>query len=333
MACICRTTAVPLELMEAGVRTAKPINGRARNGTPALELHLCREVFYTGRRLSGVVVLRLAKPVDARSLTVSVTGNEKPTGGSLARALRRGGAFFDRELLLSGALQPRLASDRASLVWNSALGRYKGRTLAAGEHTYPFSISLPASLPPSYDGRAGKIEYRVTARLQLATGRAIRDSRVIPVVFVPRLHRGRPVAVSYPTADGAVHATEIEVNIELPDRMVAMGENVHGRLSIVNPHGVTIPRITASLEVCEWVRLAVDREIQRERVDVAAIRPECPAALSMEAEFSLRVPKTAPPSIEGTAISVIWLLKLTLETDPPIEFKTPIVVYSPVEGQ
>ncbi len=318
--------------MEAGVETVKPINGHVRNGAPVVELHLCREVFYTGRRLSGVVVLRLSKPVDVRSLTVSVAGDEKPTGAALARALNRGGAFFDRELLLSGALQPRLASDRVSLVWNSVLGRYKGRTLAAGEHTYPFSISLPASLPPSYEGTAGKIEYRATARLLLATGRTIRDSRVIPVVFVPRLHRGRPVAVSYPTADGAVHSTEIEVNIELPDRMVAMGETVQGRMSISNPHGITIPHITASLEVCEWVRLAVDREIQRERVDVAVIKPRIAEASHIEAEFSLRAPKTAPPSIEGTAISVIWLLKLTLDTDPPIEFKTPIVVYSPVEA-
>lgn len=327
--CICRARAVLLHLMEAGVKIAQ--HSYARNGTPALELHLCREVFYTGRRLSGVAVLRLAKPEHVRSLTVSVTGNENPTGSSLARALRRGGAFFDRELLLSGALQPRLRSDRLSLLWNSMLGRYKGRTLAAGEHTYPFTIALPASLPPSYEGRAGKIEYRVTARLQLATGRVVRHSLAIPVVFVPRLNRGRPVAVSYPTADGAVHSTEIEMNIELPDRMAAMGECVQGRLSISNPHEVAIPRITASLEVCEWVRLAVDREIQRERVDVAAIRLKDPTAAAIEAAFSLRVPKTAPPSIEGAAISVIWLLKLTLAIDPPIEFKTPIVVYTPVE--
>ena len=330
--CNCRTPAVPLVVMEATAKTVKPTNAHARNAAPVLELHLCREVFYTGRRLSGVVVLRLARAVDIRSLTVSVTGDEKPAGVSLARALRRGSAFFDRELLLSGALQPRLTSDRVSLLWNSMLGRYKGRTLAAGEHTYPFSISLPASLPPSYEGRAGNIEYRVTARLLLATGRAIRVSRVIPVVFVPRLHRGRPVAVSYPTADGAVHSTEIEMNIELPDRTVAMGETVQGRLSIYNPHGVTIPRITASLDVCEWVRLAVDREIQRERVDVTVIKPRVCEASHIEAEFSLRVPKSAPPSIEGAAISVIWLLRLLLDTDPPIEFKTPIVVYSPVEG-
>lgn len=319
-----------IENRQQGTEGKRPARVRGGNGTPSLELHLSRELFATGRRLSGVVVLRLGKPINIRSLSVSVDGTELPTGGSLVRALGRNGAFFDREILLSGALQPRLTSDRVSLVWNGMLGRYTGRTLSAGEHTYPFSISLPASLPPSYEGRAGRIEYKVTARLQPAVGRATRASRVVPVVFVPRLHRGRPVALSYPTSDGAVHSTEISMGMELPERMVAMGETVNGRFTISNPHAMVIPRVTVSLDVCEWVRLAVDREIQRDRVDIAVVKPEDPEAQSIEAQFALRVPKSAPPSIEGTAISVIWLLKLALDTDPPIEFKTPITVYTPL---
>lgn len=318
--------------MEAGVEVKKA-GRRARNGVPSLELYLSRDVFSTGRRLSGVVVLHLSKPINIHSLSVSVNGTERPVGVSLARALRGSTDFFERDLLLTGALNPRLRSDRVSLLWNGALGRYTGRTLSAGEHTYPFTISLPASLPPSYEGRAGKIEYRVTARLQSTIGPATKVSRVVSVIFIPRLHRSRPVALSYPSADGAVHSTDIDVNIELPDRMVAMGNNVQGKFSISNPHGVAIPHVSASLDVCEWVRLAVDKEIQRERVDLAVIKSENQSASSIEGTFSLRVPKSTPPSIEGTAISVIWLLKLTLETDPPIEFKTPITVYKPMEEQ
>lgn len=315
--------------MEAGVEV-KPRSGRGHNGHPSLELYLSREVFATGKRLSGVVVLRLSKPFHIHSLNVSVQGTERPVGVSLAHALRGNTDFFERDLLLSGALNPRLRSDRVSLLWNGALGRYTGRTLSVGEHTYPFTISLPASLPPSYEGRAGKIEYRVTARLQPTIGPATRVSRTVSVLFVPRLHRGRPVALSYPTADGTVHSTDINVNIELPDRMVAMGDTVEGKFTISNPHQVAIPHVTASLDVCEWVRLAVDKEIQRERVDLVVIKPEDQSASSIEGTFTLRVPKSASPSIEGTALSVVWLLKLTLETDPPIEFKTPITVYTPI---
>jgi hypothetical protein len=307
-----------------------PVNGVVANGSPLLELHLGREVFATGQRLSGVVLLRLPKAINIRSLSVSVTGVERPAGAPLVHAFRRIGAFFGREQLLSGALKPRLISDRASLLWNAMLQRNTGRTLSAGEHTYPFSITLPASLPASYEGRAGKIDYRVCARLQPILGRAVKVWGTVPVVFVPRMHRGRPVALSSPVADGEVHSTETSMTIELPEQAVAMGEKVEGRFAIANPRGLEIPRVTVSLEVCEWVRLAVDKEIQRHRVDEAAIKPEDPTALSVEASFSLKLPENAPPSIDGTAISVIWLLKLTLDTEPPIEFKTPITVYQPL---
>jgi len=305
----------------------KRVNGHG--GAPLVELHLSRDVFATGRRLSGVVVVRLSRPTNIRSLIVSVSGVEVPTGAALVRALRRSGSFFDRDMLLSGAIQPRLASDRMSLLWNAILGRYTGRRLSPGEHTYPFSIPLPASLPPSYEGRAGRIDYRVSARLQLAIGRVIKATAPVPVVFVPRMHRGRPVALSYPTADGTVHSTEISVSLEMPQRTVALGDELEGRFIVNNPQGVEVPRVTVGLELCEWVRLSVEKEIQRERVDMYVIKPEDTKASSFEAAFKLRVPKSASPTVEGTAISVIWLLKLTLETNPPLEFKTPITVYAP----
>ena len=275
------------------------------HASPLLELHLSRDTFCTGKRLSGVVVLRLAQPINIRSLIVSVTGTEVPAAASFARAFRKSDPFFARETLLSGALEPRLGSERASLIWNAILGRYTGRILCTGEHTYPFSISLPASLPPSYDGTAGKIAYRVTARLQPAIGRAIKAEKTVRMMFVPRLQRGRPVALGYPTADGTVQSIDINVTIDVDERMVSMGEVVTGSFSISNPNGVGIPKITASLEVCEWVRLAVDKEIQRDRVDIAVVVPDDPSATSIQAPFKLRLPKSAPPTIEGVAVSVI----------------------------
>ncbi len=306
----------------------RPTNGRIADQSPNLELHLSRNVFVTGKRLSGVVVLRLGQGVNMRSLVVSFDGSERPRGVSLARAFRKAHSFFNREKLLTGALEPRLASERLSLLWNAVLGRYTGRTLSAGEHTYPFSIPLPASLPPSYDGKAGKIRYRVTAKFQPAIGRAIKVSKVVDVLYMPRLHRERPMALGYPEANGTVQPTDIKASIELVERMVGMGEEVQGSFSISNPKGANIPRVTVSLEVCEWVRLAVDKEIQRDRVDMAVIVPEDPSATFIEAPFKLRLPKTAPPTIEGSSISVIWLLKVTLDTDPTIEVKTPITVYT-----
>ena len=290
-------------------------------------------MFATGRHLSGVVLFRLSKPTNIHSLTVSVTGCERPATASVARPLRRRTSFFYRDLLLSGRDQPRLTSDRVSQLWNAILGRDTGRTLSEGEHTYPFSIPLPASLPPSYEGRAGKIDYRVTARVQFPAGGKLGVFAEVAVVFVPRAHRTRPVALSYPTADGTVHSAETRVSLELPRRSVEMGQSIAGRFAIENPQRVHIDAISVSLEMCEWVRLAKEKELHRDRVDLCDVSPEDPTAPAIEGEFELRVPKSAPPTIEGTAISVIWLLKLSVDTAPPLELKTPVTVYAPVPEQ
>ena len=304
---------------------------RAGGGArPAIELYLSRDAYATGRNLSGVVLFRLERATNIRSLTVSVTGCEKPAGASLTRALRRKESFFHREVLLSGMDQPRLVSDRVSQLWNSILGRDTGTRLSPGEHIYPFSTQLPASLPSSYEGRAGRIDYRVCVRVQFPAGGGIKAFAEVPIVFAPRVLRARPVAVSHPTAGGSVHSQQANASLTIDQRAVELGQVVTGRFSVANPQQTSISRIQASLEMCEWVRLAAERELHRDRVDTKVIQPSDPTAATIEGEFDLRVPQSACPTVEGTTISVIWLLKLQVETSPPIELKTPILVYSAV---
>lgn len=280
--------------------------------------------------MSGVVVFRLSKPTNIRSLVVSVAGHEVPVGASFAHALRGAGLFFRREQILSGMDQPRRTSERLSQLWNAFLGRDPGRTLSAGEHTYLFSLPLPASLPPSYNGTAGSITYTVIARVRYPLKPSTQTCVEVPVVYVPRVHRERPVALSYPNAGGAVQTGDISVNLELPQRNAEMGRSIDGRFTVNNPKYAQISAVTMSLESCEWVRLATERELQRQSVDSHSITPENPTAPVIEGDFELKVPSNAVPSVEGTAISVIWLLKLYLDTDPPLELKTPITVYAPI---
>lgn len=309
------------------------INDRSTGGRegPWIELRLGRGVFGTGRRLSGVVVLRCAKPVDVSSVSVSATGCETPTSASLGRALRRRVSFFFREVILSGREQPRRTSERVSAFWNAFLRRNTGRRLSAGEHAYPFFITLPASLPPSYQGRAGRIDYRVTARVRFPIGRSLAVRREVPVVLVPREHSFRPIALSYPTVSGAVHASETRVSLEFERRSVEIGQAVRGRFRIANPQQTNIAKVEAALEVCEWVRATAGKELQRERLDTEVIVPEDPLAPVIEGSFELQAPPGAPPTVEGTAISVMWLLKLSVDSSPPLELKAPITVYSPLE--
>ncbi len=306
---------------------ARAVNGRKMN--PALELCLSHAAFATGRNLSGVVVFRLLKPTSIRSLTLSVSGRETPSGASLSRGLRRTSSFFDREVLLSGMNQPRFRAERISRLWNAVLYRDRGRELSAGEHTYPFSIPLPASLPSSYRGTAGKIDYVVTARVQYPAGLTQRSSIEAQVVSVPRAERAQPVALSYPTAGGTVQTSGVSVSVELAERSAKLGGRISGRFSIANDNESEIAEVKVSLENCEWVRLTTQRELKRQCADSLVIEPKDASASLIESGFELNIPDNAPPTIQGTSISVIWLLKLNLNTDPPLEFKAPITVYAP----
>lgn len=312
----------------------QPASGSAAgtNHQPQLELRLGRSAFATGRRLSGVVVLRCASRVNVSSVSVSVSGSETPASASLARALRRRVSFFYREVILSGKEIPRRTSQRVSALWNAFLRRDTGRNLSAGEHLYPFYITLPASLPPSYQGRAGKIDYRVTARVRIPAGRGISVCTEVPVVFVPRELRARPIAVSYPSSSGAVQPSEMRVSLEFEGRTVEAGQAVRGRFSIANPQQTEIREVSAALVVCEWVKSTADEELQRETKGLHVFTPGDPRAKSIDSTFELQAPSDAPPTVEGTAISVIWLLRLSVDTSPPLELKAPITVFSPLSG-
>jgi hypothetical protein len=315
------------------VRDEKSVVANGRGGVPYLELQLSKSTCAAGTQVSGVVVFHLGRPTDIRSLTISLSGRETPYGASLSRSPRRTASFFSREILLSGMQLPRFTYERLSQVWNAFLGRDRGRTLSPGEHTYPFSIQLPASLPSSYQGNAGSVAYTVTVRAHFPIRRAVRISKDVRIVAIPRSHRARPVALTYPTADGSVHANEVSVGVELPGRAVARGTCVTGRINVSNPKCVPIREVAISLENCEWVRLASQRELQRQTVDRQVVKPGTPEVASFETQFELKVPEDAAPTVEGTTISVLWLLRMRLDTDPAVEFKTPIFVYASLPDQ
>jgi len=179
---------------------------------------------------------------------------------------------------------------------------------------------------------AGKIDYRVSARVLFPIAGSLKVHRDVPIIYVPRAQRGRPVALSYPTAGGTVHESGINVNLSVPGRSLELGGTIAGEFVIDNPKLIDIPELTVSLERCEWVRLGAGKELIRECVDSHTVTPEDPRGPRIQSDFQLTAPPDAPPTVEGTAISVIWLLKLYMNTDPPIELKTPVTVFAVIEG-
>ena len=270
--------------------------------------------------LSGIVQINCKKPTKVRSIWVQVNGTEKPINSKSID-------LFSRQVILTGRANPRIRSDRLTLFWNSFLGREQGRKIPKGKHIYPFAILLPEAIPASYNGNIGSIEYNVTAGINYPVISGPKIGKEVKIASIPRIPRGRMVAISYPAASNMVHGSLVKVELSLEHRAVMDGDKVTGKFKIINPENTNIPSLNISLEACEWLKTS--RKVMAwQEISAYEHLPEHSAAAEFELEFSLPIPENAIPTIDASRIAIIWLLKLVLYTATPMEFRTPIVVYN-----
>lgn len=293
----------------------------------SLEIHLSRPLFVTGHRLSGVVVLRLDKPTAVRSLIVNITGSELIHGVKISNAIKRVGPFFKRETLLTGRDVPRFASDRVSLYWNAFLRREQHRLLSEGEHTYPFSLPLPGSLPPSCDGKAGRIVYQVCARMGFPINRPLQVCMEAKISSGSRYIMDEPFVLAHSSVFGGKHATGADISVELPSRDCVTGQPINGKLVISNPKRVLMGKINISLDVFDGIRNSGKTSNNETTVDSIEITPDTPEAEQIEADFELMIPPGSPPSVEGTSLLVTWALNVSVDACPPLELQVPVIVH------
>lgn len=309
----------------------KRLDGDQKNTGPSLELFATRNAFAAGALLTGIIVLRSERPLSLFRLKVLVEGLEIPECGIL-RKFRNQPLFFAREWFVSGIRAPLTTYERLSFFWNCFLGRIRGKNISAGEHIYPFAVHLPSSLPPSYSGSAGAVEYRVTAQLQRILARPVNVSRVVNVVSVPRVEPVQPLVLVYPSRQGVAKKLPLKVNLEVENPQVSVGGKIRGRFEISNVERVPIREVSATLEVYEWLRGVGTGKTGHMIADRFSMASEVLQNDHISCEFEMQVPSDAAPTVEGTVIRVSWILRLLVESEPPVELKAPLRVFAALPG-
>ncbi|MGQ9455380.1 MAG: hypothetical protein ACUVRS_10720 [Armatimonadota bacterium] len=307
------------------------LNGDQKNTGPLLELLATRDAFAAGALLTGIVVLRSERPFSLFRLKVLVEGLEVPECGILHK-FRNQPLFFTREWFGSGIRAPLTTYERLSFFWNCFLGRIRGKNISAGEHIYPFAVHLPGSLPPSYSGSAGTVEYRVTAQLQRILARPVSVARVVNVVSVPRAESTQPLVLMYPSRQGVAKKPPLKANLEVQDPQASVGGKIRGRFEIHNAEKVPIRSVCATLEVYEWLRGIGTGKASHRIADRFPLMSDALQSDQVCCEFELQVPSDAVPTVEGTIIRVNWILRLFVESEPPVELKVPLRVFNALPG-
>ncbi|MFQ3548870.1 MAG: hypothetical protein SNJ70_03875 [Armatimonadota bacterium] len=300
-------------------------NGKVKS----LELHLGRGLFASGQHLSGVVMIRLEKPVNIRSISVSLDGFEKPNKKVLPQASSI--KFFHRDVLLSGSAKPKSSMEALSKFWKEFLRRDMGKVLSPGEHIYPFFISLPSSIPATYSGWAGEIKYPLNVDLNLIMGKKISIKTFANIIHTPKTPKHIPISASYPKSKGNILPNPMKVNVELAKYSAEVGGVVEGTVYIHNPENIECNSVSVTLDLFEMVRDNIKQNLNSSTTEFVHIEPKDKRADVIESKFSLKVPSDAQPSVEGTAISVVWLLKVVVDSEFPQEIKMPITVYTTIK--
>ncbi|PVD21253.1 hypothetical protein C0Q70_19424 [Pomacea canaliculata] len=107
-------------------------------------------VFSAGQNVTGSVVLEISKPTHIFNITIRFEGQAKSSwevsGGDSNKNYRAYETYIDDSITL-------YSSD----------GQGPDVKHPAGHHIYPFSMSLPTSVPSSFEGRRGYVRYQCMA--------------------------------------------------------------------------------------------------------------------------------------------------------------------------
>jgi hypothetical protein len=141
-----------------------------------ISLNLEKKTYFPGDRIQGFVTVSTDEYFECNRVVLSVKGQER------SRVVR--GSGDNRRVYLE---KKQHIDERIELVGATSM--------QAGDTTIPFSFVLPVNIPHSFQGRYGKVEYKLEAKVEVSW--AI-DPKTRKKVAVGRKHE-MPIAHSVST--------------------------------------------------------------------------------------------------------------------------------------
>nr|XP_033323416.1 arrestin domain-containing protein 17-like isoform X4 [Megalopta genalis] len=193
-------------------------------------LDVPQQVYYSGQRVSGHVLLNVSEPVIVLGIRLKYKGEAQVYFTDRSAGIRRKFSAFENYL----HVETYLAGD----------GKEKS-TITGG--VYPFSLTLPENLPCSFEGRYGRVRYSIRALLDVTTIYRF-STNIIPFTVAPILDLNRdPLAVlplHIQQSKVYLGQTEpISISMSLPVHGYVPGQTIPIMIVLTNPTAIVIRKI------------------------------------------------------------------------------------------
>ncbi|XP_043277832.1 arrestin domain-containing protein 17-like [Venturia canescens] len=261
--------------------------------------------YYPGQTVTGRVIVRLSSIKKIRGISLKIKGEANTCWATDRQELNNEGRYENESQTVTG--HEEYFSQQYYLVGSASGDEME---LPVGEHVYPFTCSLPPSLPSSFESHYGHVRYTVKAILD----RPWKFDQEVKTAFtvVSNFDLNREPRASEPINQEASKtfcclccgSEPLKVNVTLPARGYVPGQAMPIRVTVDNKSGVVVETVKLILRKIVTFRATTPRsDTKRDKIVVAEVsKGPVPAGDYSDYEQRLEVPPLPPSNLANCSI-------------------------------
>lgn len=198
--------------------------------------------YYPGNQIQGRVVITVSTETKIRKIKLTLKGDEHTEWMGTERTTRHNRHARDRRSRSRTVLKTgnhNFMHTDIILIGNDHSGTI---TIPAGQHIYPFTLTLPYNIPGTYNGEYGSVSYRLKAVVDRPMAFDYKDSLMFVVATLVDLNASRGLELLEPTSYSKNKTLycccwsrgHIEMDVHLPKKSLTPQDNVKVSVRISN---------------------------------------------------------------------------------------------------
>ena len=251
-----------------------------------ISIQLDQPAYRPGDTVRGTLHVTVPGDLRPRGIHVHAFGEEVTTLGPNTLMTERSNPF-----------------DLSFTVWSPSAHDDR---LAAGEYDFPFEFTLPAALPPTFNGEFTRIVYIIAGKVDLPLHTDIHHEHQFKVLPTPLISAGKPVRTAAKSPQG------VRVELALTASGYYPSDHILGTVQVTSNESA--PLTAATVEIVSREKAEAHEFV--DHFDKVRVRAEIdPARLTGGEAFpiDLPIPEDADPSYVGQHSAKSRLVRATIQ--------------------